>query len=139
MKRHLHVVSSLIERRFHELLMPNLAELQPTKTPDPVPATVIFGTGACPLYLPELDNFLSNLPAKTFPPYASNLQVGNTNIFPPMDLFMAAGKSLKDLENNNVVPPTWRNRNSIFGALVNIVLGITVSDIQKMPGIWMLC
>lgn len=51
-------------------------------------------------------------------------------MFPPMDRLAATGKSIQDLENNNVVLPAWKNRNSIFGALLNVVLGVTVRSLD---------
>ncbi|KII93751.1 hypothetical protein PLICRDRAFT_101645 [Plicaturopsis crispa FD-325 SS-3] len=49
-------------------------------------------------------------------------------MFPPMERLAASGKSIEDLETNYIPAPAWRNRNSIFGSLSNILLGFTGSS-----------
>lgn len=102
----------------------------------PVPATTVFAYDAAPLYLPDLDDYISRLKSPSFTSYPTGVRVGKTVIgqgmFPPMDRLAATKKSLVDLEHNSAVAPSWRNRNSIFGGLVNLALGLTVRDIFSL-------
>ena len=98
----------------------------------PIPATTIFARKAAPLFIPHLDEYLSTIPAPSFP--ASMPQDrrngkekdGSSGMFPPMDRLAATGKTLEDLEHNSRVAPGWRNRDTIFGVLVSAALGLTV-------------
>lgn len=89
----------------------------------PVAATVVFARNAAPLYLPKLDKYLASLPA---PSWLQDKENGKDNaIFPPMHLLEKSGSSLDDLEHNAQVPG-WRNRKTILGSAVSLVLGLTV-------------
>ncbi|KAG6849513.1 hypothetical protein H0H93_007867 [Arthromyces matolae] len=87
----------------------------------PVPATIVFARNAPPLHLPALDRLLSSMPS---PGFSRDLQ----GMFPPMDKLTKLGKSLDDLETNATVPPFWRNRKTLLGSTVNLVLGLTGSS-----------
>ena len=99
---------------------PSVATLIPSDH-TPVPATVVFSRRAAPLYLPKLDKYLSSIP----PPEFRDIPQSQS-MFSPMDKLAKAGKSLDNLETNTR-PYTWRNRNTVLGAIVSMVLGITVS------------
>lgn len=92
----------------------------------PVPATVVFSRHAAPLYLPKLDNYLASLSSPSFP--SLNRAGIEPVMFPPMDKLVASGKSVEDLENNSKVTPAWRNRKSILGSAVNLMLGFMGSS-----------
>ncbi|KAH8120174.1 hypothetical protein DFH11DRAFT_1558766 [Phellopilus nigrolimitatus] len=98
----------------------------------PVPATTVFAYDAAPLDLPDLNAFLSRLPAPSFKSFPTGVRTRNevlgVGMFPPMDHLAATKKSLQDLENNNTIVPAWRNRTSIMSGIVNVVLGITDSS-----------
>ncbi|KAG5638666.1 hypothetical protein H0H81_011218 [Sphagnurus paluster] len=85
----------------------------------PIPSTVVFSRDAPPLHLRKLDKHLSALPLPDFCD-------GSGAIFSPMDKLAESRKSLDDLEANSGVAPAWRNRKTLLGATVNIVLGIMV-------------
>ncbi|GLB36113.1 hypothetical protein LshimejAT787_0304010 [Lyophyllum shimeji] len=87
----------------------------------PVPATVVFARDAPPLYLPQLDKLLSSLSPPEF-------RDGSGGMFSPMDKLVESGMSLDDLEANSSVTPAWRNRKTLLGATVNVVLGFTGSS-----------
>ena len=93
---------------------------------DPVPASVVFSSKAAPLHLPHLDEYISSLPMPSFTFPYSNGKGKEASMFIPMGQLVASGKTIEDLELNSVMRPAWRNRNSIFGVIVSIVLGITV-------------
>ena len=111
----------------HDVQSQNCATVPHT----PVPATTIFAYDAAPLHLPDLDSYLSRLPAPSFTPYLTGVRVGKKvtgqGMFPPMDHLAATKRSIADLEHNSKIAPSWRNRNSILGGLVNLALGVTVS------------
>ncbi|PFH54435.1 hypothetical protein AMATHDRAFT_19 [Amanita thiersii Skay4041] len=90
----------------------------------PIPATVLFARKAAPLYLSQLDQYLASLPA---PPFKHSDEHGMT-MFPPMEKLKGLGLSLDDLETNSKVAPVWRNRKTILGATVNIMLGFLGSS-----------
>ncbi|THH16822.1 hypothetical protein EW146_g3878 [Bondarzewia mesenterica] len=95
---------------------------------NPIPASTVFGSSAAPVSLPRLDNYMSSLP---MPPFSSSRSADRwkeVRMFTPMDRLAASGKSIEDLELNSKSAPAWRNRNSVFGAIVSIVLGITGSS-----------
>ncbi|KAG6814066.1 hypothetical protein H0H92_003113 [Tricholoma furcatifolium] len=92
----------------------------PPKTHIPIPSTVVFARNAPPLYLPDLDQFISSMPAPSFSSTA--------NMFPPMNNISSAGKTLDDLEFNSTIAPAWRNRKTLLGIIVSIVLGVTVKS-----------
>ncbi|KAF8641214.1 hypothetical protein AX17_000848 [Amanita inopinata Kibby_2008] len=91
----------------------------------PVPATVVFDRGAAPLYLPELDKHLAELPP---PPFRHGGVKDSAAMFPPMDKLARSGMTLADLEVNSKIAPVWRNRETILGATVNIMLGVLGSS-----------
>lgn len=89
----------------------------------PVPATTVFSRDAFPLSLPKLDHYLASLP----PPYLGN--EGDTNgsgMFPPLDQLAKTKRSIEDLENNAVVPPTWRNLTSLLNSSQNFFISLLV-------------
>lgn len=104
----------------------------------PIPATTIFARDAAPLYIPHLDEYISTIPAPSFPslPVVSQYsgsgkgkgkeKTTGSGMFPPMDRLAATGKTLDDLEHNSEVAPGWRNRDTIFGILTSAALGLTV-------------
>lgn len=97
----------------------------------PVPASAVFSRAAPPLYLPELDEYLSSLPKASFTSIPAALGKGKGKkipMFPPMDLLAASGKTLEDLEDNSRVLPGWRDRSTILSTVVNLVLGFTGSS-----------
>ena len=102
--------------------IPSVITLVPSSDHTPVPATAVFARRAAPLYLPKLDKYLSSIP----PPEFRDIPQSQSTMFSPMDKLAETGKSLDDLETNTR-PRTWRNRNTILGSIVSIVLGVTVS------------
>lgn len=98
----------------------------------PIPATTVFARNAAPLFIPHLDEYISSIPAPSFPSILSHGRIKGkeiatgTGMFPPMDRLAATGKTLDDLEHNSQVAPGWRNRDTIFGILVSAALGLTV-------------
>ncbi|KAF8585532.1 hypothetical protein K439DRAFT_1560810 [Ramaria rubella] len=104
----------------------------------PIAAKTVFSRGSAPLSLPALDDYLSSFPAPAFSYFPSNnrttpnVKQSNTNLFPPMDLLAATGLTLDDLEKNSTIPSWWRNRGTIFGSVVNIMIGITGSSALAM-------
>ncbi|KAL1720708.1 hypothetical protein EV715DRAFT_196531 [Schizophyllum commune] len=50
------------------------------------------------------------------------------SMFPPMDKLAASERTLEDLETNTTVAPFWRNRTTILGAALNIIVGFTGSS-----------
>ena len=101
----------------------------------PVPTRTLFARRASPLYLPKLDDFL----ASHKPPKFTMLEEGSTGdkfgkptMFPPMERLAASGLSIEELEINSR-SPGWRNRGTILGAIVNVVLGFTVSPFLDPP------
>lgn len=97
----------------------------------PIPAVTVLSRGAAPLYLPQLDEYLSNLPAPTFSPVPSRgtAHDKDVGIFPPMDLLVASKKTLEDLEANSTIPPWWRDRKTVLGAMANAFMSVMVSCI----------
>ncbi|KAH9898326.1 hypothetical protein C8Q73DRAFT_395301 [Cubamyces lactineus] len=100
----------------------------------PVPLSQILARNAAPVSLPKLDEYIANLEVPSFPsiyPPDSDQGKGkgkasDTNMFPPMERL--AGTTWVDLENNAKIPPTWRNKESIFSMLLNVALSITGSS-----------
>lgn len=87
----------------------------------PVAATIVFGRDARPLHLPELDAYLASISA---PPFQEEKE--EDVIFPPMGSLAQTGRTIEDLELNNVKTPAWRNPKTILGSTVNIILGFMV-------------
>ena len=88
----------------------------------PVPSSQLFAEDAAPLHLPRLDQYLSTLQPPTF----VNMKGKEDSMFPPMDKLAASERTLEDLETNTTVAPFWRNRTTILGAALNIIVGFTV-------------
>ncbi|KAJ7487562.1 hypothetical protein B0H11DRAFT_2013877 [Mycena galericulata] len=90
----------------------------------PVAATVVFARNAPPLYLPKLDEYLS----KVTPPSFSETKGKEPTMFPPMEQLAKTGSTIEDLEYNYKIAPWYRNRNTLLGSAVSVVLGITGSS-----------
>ena len=113
---------------------PSTITLAPTSRPlgphTPIPLAQLIARDAAPVSLPKLDEYISTLETPRFPSYdvveqgKGKGKAPAVSQFPPMDRLKNA--TLADLENNATIPPAWRNRNTIFGALLNVALGITV-------------
>ncbi len=99
----------------------------------PIALSQILARDAAPVSLPQLDEYISSLEMPSFP--ECHGQDGGQGkgkgkapvvaMFPPMERL--DGTTLADLESNAKIAPAWRNRQSIFGSLLNVALGITVS------------
>ncbi|KAJ3779177.1 hypothetical protein FB446DRAFT_782719 [Lentinula raphanica] len=92
---------------------------------NPVPATKVFARNAPPLYLPKLDAYLASLPR---PPFLGEKTSSKPRMFPPMERLAKSDKSLEDMEMNSQIPPFWRNRKTLLGSAVSLVLGLTGSS-----------
>ncbi|KIK70943.1 hypothetical protein GYMLUDRAFT_66152 [Collybiopsis luxurians FD-317 M1] len=95
----------------------------------PVPATQVFARNAAPLYLPQLDAYLSSIP---MPPFAAGKKSSKPRMFTPMDRLAKSNQSLEDMEMNSQIPPFWRNRKTILGSAVSLVIGLTGSSAIAM-------
>jgi hypothetical protein len=87
--------------------------------------------------LPKLDNYIASLPK---PEFLENNRgkgkdkdeskeqetPGDPAMFPPMERLAKSGLSLDDLEANNVKLPFWKNRKTILGSSLNVVIGFLV-------------
>ncbi|KAF8521485.1 hypothetical protein JB92DRAFT_3082021 [Gautieria morchelliformis] len=99
----------------------------------PVAAKTVFSRGSAPLSLPALDDYLSSFPAPTFPivpPHRSTSSPGKQpkgNLFPPMDLLVASGHTIEELEKNSAAQ-SWRNRGNIFNTLSFIAISVLGSS-----------
>jgi hypothetical protein len=91
----------------------------------PVAATAVFARGAPPLYLPKLDRHLESIPSPNF----SKATTDDNGMFSPMGELSELKSSLDDLETNARRPPVWRNRTTILGSTVNLVIGFMVSHL----------
>lgn len=94
----------------------------------------ICSRNAAPLSLPRLDAYISSLPSPSFATVPDKVVV-REKMFVPMDRLAACGRSIEDLEVNAQIAPSWRNRKSIFGSLVNIFLGITVCQMHLLSSL----
>ncbi|KAJ8083971.1 hypothetical protein PM082_002738 [Marasmius tenuissimus] len=103
-------------------LIPGRPQFGPHK---PISAIELFSRKASPLYLPKLDSYLSSLPKPSFNGIKSSTPAG---MFPPMDRLTASGFTIEELEANSRVAPFWRNRQTLLGSAVNLVLGVTGSS-----------
>ncbi|KAK0464168.1 hypothetical protein IW261DRAFT_1524303 [Armillaria novae-zelandiae] len=92
----------------------------------PVAVTDLFARKAAPLHLPKLDKYLSSLQPPDF--LRDDSKWDKSSMFPPMDRLALTGSSLDDLETNSKVPVSWRDRKTILGSAVGIVLGVTGSS-----------
>lgn len=91
----------------------------------PVPAPTLFGRSAAPLYLPNLDKYISSLPA---PGFTKRNENGKKDVlmFSPMDQLAASKLTIDDLEHNSTITPGWRDRNFWFSLASGAVVGILV-------------
>ncbi|CAK5280520.1 unnamed protein product [Mycena citricolor] len=105
----------------HTFSLPASRTAIPSHTP--VPATTVFKRNAPPLSLPALDKHLSKLRPPPF--HASKTPPA---MFPPMQLLAKSGLTLEDLEENYKVPPWYRDKNTLLGAVVSVIMGITGSS-----------
>ncbi|KAF5390251.1 hypothetical protein D9757_002979 [Collybiopsis confluens] len=96
---------------------------------NPVPATQVFDRKAAPLYLPNLDAFLASLPKN---PFTAEKHTLKPRMFPPMDRLAKSHQSLEDMEMNSHIPPFWRNRKTLLGSAVGLVIGLTGSSAIAM-------
>ncbi|KAG7099182.1 hypothetical protein E1B28_001051 [Marasmius oreades] len=92
---------------------------------NPISPTELFSRKAPPLYLPKLDSYLESLPQPPFNNVKTNREA---EMFPPMDRLVESGYSVEELEANSRVAPFWRNKKTLLGSAVNVVLGITGSS-----------
>ncbi|KAK0506489.1 hypothetical protein EDD18DRAFT_1455799 [Armillaria luteobubalina] len=92
----------------------------------PVAATDLFARKAAPLHLPKLDKYLSALQPPDF--LRDDSKWDKNSMFPPMDRLVLTGRPLDDLETNSKVPASWRDRKTVLGSAVGIVLGVTGSS-----------
>ncbi|KAJ2920362.1 hypothetical protein MD484_g194, partial [Candolleomyces efflorescens] len=110
-----------------------------TRSHIPIPATTIFARGAAPLQLPKLDNYIASLPKPEFlendrgkgkerDESKGKETPGDPAMFPPMERLAKSGLSLDDLESNNVKLPFWKNRKTILGSSLNVVIGFLGSS-----------
>ncbi|PBK70305.1 hypothetical protein ARMSODRAFT_885031 [Armillaria solidipes] len=99
---------------------------QVTAPHTPVAVTDLFARKAAPLHLPKLDKYLSSLQPPDF--LRDDSKWDKNSMFPPMDRLALTGSSLDDLETNSKVPASWRDRKTILGSAVGIVLGVTGSS-----------
>jgi len=107
---------------------------RPPKTPKdssaavhrPVPAPTLFGRDTSPLYLPELDKYLSSLPAPEFTKWKGKGKEKDVPMFPPMGQLAASKRTIDDLEHNSTVTPAWRDRNFWFSLANDTVIGVVV-------------
>ncbi|KAJ3557737.1 hypothetical protein NM688_g1304 [Phlebia brevispora] len=101
-------------------------------THTPIAGATVFSRGAAPLTLPDVDKYISSLPAPSFPSFHPSGQ----KLFPPLDRLEASGRSLDDLEHNAQIPHWWQSRNKYFGALASLILSITGSS--ALVSLWSL-
>uniref|UniRef100_A0A0W0F5N8 T6SS Phospholipase effector Tle1-like catalytic domain-containing protein n=1 Tax=Moniliophthora roreri TaxID=221103 RepID=A0A0W0F5N8_MONRR len=92
----------------------------------PIPVAELFSRSAPPLHLPKLDAYLETLPKLQFnyPRHSTD-----SPMFPPMDRLAASGYTLEELESNSRVASWWRDRKTLLGSAVNLVLGLTGSSV----------
>lgn len=99
----------------------------------PIALSQILVRDAAPVSLPQLDGYISSMEMPSFPEcHSQDSSQGKGKgkapavaMFPPLERL--TGTTLADLESNAKVPPAWRNRQSIFGSLLNVALGVTAS------------
>lgn len=97
----------------------------------PMSARTLFSRHAAPFSLPELDKYISSLPVPAFASHSRTTTGTKGGRFVPLDRLASTGRSIKSLETNYKGKPAWRNCSTILGALVNIVLGITVGGLRS--------
>jgi hypothetical protein len=120
----------------------------PSQTPDlshrdprdyaPISAPTLFSRHAAPLYLPQLDKYISSLPLPAFSSHSRTKADTKREKFVPLDRLASTGKSIESLETNYKAKPAWRNCNLILGGLVNAALGALVgASIPRLFLCWM--
>ncbi|KAJ7103568.1 hypothetical protein B0H15DRAFT_812784 [Mycena belliarum] len=90
----------------------------------PIPATTVFARNAPPLSLPKLDEHLSRLK----PPPFTDTKGAVPVMFPPMEQLVKSGSTIENLEYNYKPAPWYRNRNTLLGSAVNLIIGATGSS-----------
>ncbi|PPQ62841.1 hypothetical protein CVT24_000535 [Panaeolus cyanescens] len=98
----------------------NKNDLHPPHSP--VPAQDVFARNALPLHLPKLDKYLELLKIPHLP------SGDESRMFPPMDKLASLGWTLDDLENNATSTPSWRDRRSLLGTSINVLIGFLGSS-----------
>jgi hypothetical protein len=102
----------------------------------PVAATVLFARNAPPLSLPKLDQYLSRLTPSSFTEVKSNEPAV---MFPPMQELAKSGSTIENLEYNFKPAPWYRNRNTLLGSAVNLIIGTTVRSLTVRPTPFVTC
>ncbi|KAJ6621702.1 hypothetical protein B0H10DRAFT_1789676 [Mycena sp. CBHHK59/15] len=90
----------------------------------PIAATLVFARNAPPLSLPKLDEYLSTVS----PPPFTQAKSGEVAMFPPMDRLAKLGSTIEDLEHNFKPVPWWKNRSTLLGSAVSLIIGTTGSS-----------
>ena len=113
----------------------------PSQTPDlsfrdprdyaPISAPTLFSRHAAPLYLPQLDKYISSLPLPAFSSHSRTKADTKREKFVPLGRLASTGRSLESLETNYKAKPAWRNCNLILGGLVNTALGVLVGCLHS--------
>ncbi|KAJ7125620.1 hypothetical protein C8R43DRAFT_1029603 [Mycena crocata] len=88
----------------------------------PIAATTVFARNAPPLALPNLDKYLSKLMPPSFTTAKEPV------MFPPMEKLAQSGSTIEDLEYNFKPAPWYRNRNTLLGSVMNLIIGTTGSS-----------
>jgi hypothetical protein len=92
----------------------------------PISAPTLFSRHAAPLYLPQLDKYISSLPLPAFSSHSRTKADTERETFVPLDRLSSTGRGVASLETNYRGKPAWKNCNLILGGLVNAVLGVMV-------------
>lgn len=105
----------------------------------PISAPTLFSRHAAPLYLPQLDKYITSLPLPAFSSHSRTKADTMREKFVPLDrLASTTGRSIEFLKTNYKGKPGWRNCNLILGGLVNTVLGVLVCvPIPRLFLCWM--
>jgi hypothetical protein len=103
----------------------------------PIPAKDVFSRRAVPLYLPHLDELLSQIPPPKFDAKLLVTPIGSkgkgkgkadeadqNGIFPPLQKLQ--GKTLDELQHNSPVSSFFDDRNSILSSMITLVIGVAV-------------
>lgn len=101
---------------------------------DTTPSHDVFTKDAPVLSLPSLDQYLGSIPAPSFtpvhnptPPPSNDSGGQNTpQMFIPLEQ-LAKRRTLSDMFYNNQVAPAWKNRNSLFSFVCDL-LSIVLID-----------
>jgi hypothetical protein len=133
----------LIERSKDVQSSPSLYSHQsqpvPTRTTirsphKPIPARQVFSRGAPTLYLPHLDELLSQISPPQFdreflvsdsPIKGKSKEKLSDQMFPPLDKLR--GRTLEELHHNSALPPFYKDKNSILSSIITFVIGVAVS------------